>query len=61
MTLRERRLTSLEGMRIYEKMETLFLQVCRLSAVTRYNSNVYSCERTLVAARAVDSFALYER
>jgi hypothetical protein len=48
-------------MRIYEKMETLFLQVCRLSAVTRYNSNVYSCERTLVAARAVDSFALYER
>ena len=27
VTMRERRLTSLEGMKIYEKMHTLFLQV----------------------------------
>jgi hypothetical protein len=27
VTMRERRLTSLEGIRIYEKMHTLFLQV----------------------------------
>ena len=28
VTMRERRLTSLEGLRTYDKMHTLFLQVC---------------------------------